>query len=130
MESEPTQRDLSDALAGIAHLRLLVLHGSRATGTHHEGSDWDLGYLADGPIDVETLHARLTTVLGTDAVDLVDLNRASAVLRFRAARDGRPFLARPPEAWEEFVLTATRFWCDAGSVLARAHDRVLAELTP
>ena len=50
MDSEPTQRDLSDALAWIAHLRLL-LHGSRATGTHHDGSDRDLGYLADGPID-------------------------------------------------------------------------------
>lgn len=93
MESEPTPRDLIDALAGSAHLRLLVLHGSRATGTHHEGSDRDLCYLADGPIDVETLHARLTTVLGTDAVDLVDPDRASAVLRFRAARDGRPSLA-------------------------------------
>jgi len=114
----------------MEQLRLLVLHGSRASGTQHENSDWDLGYLATAPLDPGDLHLRVTDSLGTEAVDLVDLGRASALLRFRVARDGKPVVARPPTAWTEFVLAATHFWCDAGPVIERAHDELLAELAP
>ncbi len=130
MDDATAFRRLCDRLAGLDELRLLVLHGSRASGTHHEASDWDLGYLATAPLDPGELHLQVTDALGTEAVDLVDLDRASALLRFRAARDGRPIVARPPGAWTRFVLDATHFWCDAGPVIERAHDELLAELAP
>jgi predicted nucleotidyltransferase len=109
-------------------LRLLLVHGSRARGDAHAASDWDLGYLADDALDVGLLHAELAHALGTDDVDLVDLARASALLRFETARDGRVVLADPPEVHQGFVLEATLFWCDAGPVIERAHAAVLASL--
>ncbi|TVR28027.1 MAG: nucleotidyltransferase domain-containing protein [Nitriliruptor sp.] len=130
MDDETALRRLRDRLADMEQLRLLVLHGSRASGTQHENSDWDLGYLATAPLDPGELHLQVTDALATEAVDLVDLDRASALLRFRAARDGKPVVARPQGAWTEFVLAATHFWCDAGPVIERAHDELLAELAP
>jgi predicted nucleotidyltransferase len=119
---------LRDVAARHPALRLLLVHGSRARGDAHATSDWDLGYLADDALDVGLLHGELAQVLGTDAVDLVDLDRASALLRVEAARHGRVVVAHPPEVHQRFVLTATLFWCDAGPVIERAQAAVLASL--
>jgi predicted nucleotidyltransferase len=70
-------------------LRLLLLFGSRARDESHHRSDWDFGYLATPDMDRETLQGRLAEVLRTDRIDMVDLERASGLLRYRAARDGR-----------------------------------------
>ena len=81
------------ALSGIAAtnrgLSLLVLFGSRARRDSREGSDWDLGYLAGPEMDTSALLLDVVTALGTDRVDLVDLARAGAQVRFRAAAEGR-----------------------------------------
>ena len=61
---------------------------SRARGDGAPDADWDIGIV--GPVDIAGLAADLTAALGTDDVDLVHLDRASALLRFRAARDGVP----------------------------------------
>lgn len=109
-------------------LRLLLLLGSRANGTAHEKSDWDLGYLAGVDLDVGTLMADLTTALGTDDVDLVDLAGASAVLRRNAAVDGRALLQSVPGAFADFQVEAMTFWCDVEPVLRAAHCDVLRAL--
>lgn len=113
-----------DAVAG-SHpgLALLVLLGSRARGQEHAGSDWDLGFLADPDVDRLALHADLTQLLGTDAVDLVDLRAASAVLRRDAAAHGQALVG--PAAFVEFAVEATLFWCDIEPVVREAHDAVL-----
>ncbi|HEU0087176.1 MAG TPA: nucleotidyltransferase domain-containing protein [Pseudonocardiaceae bacterium] len=111
-----------------AALRLAVLHGSRARGDAAEGSDWDLGVLADDPPDLLGLTATLTEILGTDKVDVVDLRRTGALLRYRAARDGIPLLERPAGEFQRFQLEAVQFWCDAEPVIRRAYDDVLAAL--
>jgi predicted nucleotidyltransferase len=89
-----------EQLAGIgarhANLRLLLLFGSRARGDAQEGSDWDLGYLAREGFDPDTLLLDLVNALGTDRIDLVDLARAGAQVRFRAAGDGRALYEREP----------------------------------
>lgn len=127
--------DIEEALAALERvaaqhgdLQLLVLHGSRSRGQLHDRSDWDLGYLADGSFDPAALHSDLTRTLATDDVDLADLARASALLRFRAARDGRCVYEGQPGRFDAFVLEATRFWCDIEPVVRRAHDAVLSRL--
>lgn len=127
--------DTDDALAAVRHaaashagLRLLVLHGSRSRGRQHAGSDWDFGYRADDRFDPSLLQAGLTEVLGTDRVDLTDLDRASALLRFEAARHGIAVHEGAPGAFQEFALAATLFWCAAEPVIRRAHEAVLASL--
>ena len=114
--------------AAMSGVEVLVLHGSRARGDGGPGSDWDFGALTDGTTDLAALLAALTGVLGTDAVDLVDLRRASALLRYRAARDGVVLVERRKDAFREFQLEAVRFWCDAGPVIRAAQDDVLAAL--
>jgi predicted nucleotidyltransferase len=107
-------------------LSMLVLFGSRARGDAHASSDWDLGFI--GAVEQDRLLLDLVTVLGTDRIDLVDLERAGGVLRYRAARDGRVVFERSRAAFERFWLEAVHFWCDAYPVLQRGYDDVLAEL--
>lgn len=113
-----------------AGVELLVLHGSRARGDATPTSDWDLGYLPgpDADVDTPSLVDAVASVVGTDTVDVVDLARASALLRFRAARDGVALIERRTDAFLDFRLEAVRFWCDAGSVIRAAQADVLASL--
>lgn len=119
---------ISALLARRPGVLLAVLHGSRARGDGGPASDWDIGVVTDGGVDLAALTADLASALGTDAVDVVDLGRASALLRYRAARDGVALLERAPDAFLEFRVEATRFWCDAGLVVRAAQERVLADL--
>ena len=67
-------------------------------------------------------------VVGTDRVDLVDLQRASGLVRYRVARDGHTVFEAAPGLADRFRLEAADFWCDAVSLLRRGYDDVLAEL--
>ena len=104
---------------------LLVLFGSRARGQEGGTSDWDFGYLAGEEFDADDLLPGLVRALGDDRIDLVDLRRAGALVRFRAARDGIVIYQSQPERFERFQLEAASFWCDIEPVLHRAYDRLL-----
>jgi predicted nucleotidyltransferase len=114
--------------AATAGLDLMVLFGSRARGDAHEGSDWDIGYMGDGSPDPLELRAQLVTALGTEAIDVVDLARASGLVRFRAARDGRLIFERVPGGFLDYAETVALFWCDVEPVVRAAHEQTLREL--
>ena len=119
------------ALAQLAQrtgVDVMMLFGSRGRGDAHARSDWDVGYLADRDIDVPALLAAIVEIVGSDRVDLVDLQRASGLLRYRAARDGLLVYEAHPRLAERFRLDAAQFWCDAAPVLRRGYEGVLAEL--
>lgn len=111
----------------MAGVRLLVLHGSRARDDAHSGSDWDFGALLDPDADPLDLAVALASAVGSDSVDLADLSRSSALLRYRAARDGIALWERTGEEFLTFQLEAVGFWCDAGPVIQSAQRDVLAE---
>ncbi|HYD09383.1 MAG TPA: nucleotidyltransferase domain-containing protein, partial [Acidimicrobiales bacterium] len=48
---------VAERLASVVGVRAVVLGGSRATGTHHEGSDWDFGLYYDGALDTGALRS-------------------------------------------------------------------------
>jgi hypothetical protein len=73
----------TDPLAERFGLRVLVAFGS-ATSTDANAADLDLGYLAGGPVDLLDLLSALYDLTGYDGIDLVDLTRASIVLRAEA----------------------------------------------
>lgn len=127
-ESDLGARAAQAVSARHPSLRLLVLFGSRARDEGGQGSDWDFAYLADRGLDPLALRADLVERLGTDQLDLADLERAGGLLRFRAARDGRVLFEREPEAFARFWMDAVRFWCDAQPVVAAAYEDVLARL--
>ena len=112
---------------GRAGLRLLLVFGSQARGDARDGSDWDLGYLGAAELDVEGLLADVVEVVGTERVDLVDLARAGAQLRYRAAAEGRQ-LYSADGAFEWFWIAAVSFWCDAGPVIRAGYEGVLSSL--
>ena len=118
------------ARIGARHpkLRLLLLFGSRARGDARERSDWDLGYLADDGFDPDALLLDLVNALGTDRVDLVDLARAGAQLRFRAVGDGRVLYEAAPGLFGKLWIEAVDFWCDIEPLLRDGYAQVLARL--
>ena len=127
-----TPDSIFDALAltarAVRGLDLLILFGSRASGVARPGADWDFGYLADEAADVPALLAALVEVLQDDRVDLVDLRRASGLLRYRAARDGRLLHESAPDLFDRYRLEAARFWCDNAPIFERGYDEVLESL--
>ena len=109
-------------------LRLLVLYGSRARGEASARSDWDFGYVADPDCDIGGLAAALGAAVGSDDVDLVDLARASGLLRQRAASEGQLLFEREPGNHERFVIEAVQFWLDAGRTISESQEAVLEQL--
>ena len=126
--AESTLESLRCLALDAPGLELLVLFGSRARGDAHGASDWDFGYLATESFDPAAFAAALVGMLGTEKVDLVNLDRASGLLRYRAARDGRTVVERRPGLADRFWLSAVDFWCDASPLLERGYADVLAAL--
>ena len=124
--STDTLRALS-AVARHHQLDWLALHGSRATGSTHPASDWDLAFEAqDRPIDLLALRADVVDVLNTDHVDISNARPASALFRFRVARDGQLLFEREPGLWKAFRFLAIRTWCDMEPVLRPAFEARIA----
>lgn len=121
---------LQQAAARAPGLELLVLFGSRARGECRRGSDWDLGFLSGPGFDPDALLADAALILQSDRVDLVDLGRASGLLRFRAATDGRALFEAHPGSFDAFCIDAARFWLDVAPVLDRAYAELLAGIAP
>ena len=88
------------------------------------------GYIGSTTFDPDRLLAAIVAAVGSDRVDLIDLTRAGAQLRFRAAGDGRPLLEADPGAFSRFWLDAVSFWCDVEPIVRAGYDQVLTELGP
>lgn len=125
--SDDLRSRLADAAQQTAGVGWLVLHGSRARGEERPGSDWDFAFRAAGAVDVPALVERLGAIVPGD-VDLVNVERASAVLRFNVARDGVLLFERRPRAFDDFREQVSRFWCEAGAVIDKAQAAMLARL--
>jgi predicted nucleotidyltransferase len=121
---------LVEAARATRGLELLLLFGSRARGDAHAASDWDFGYVAAPEVDAPGLLARIVEAVGSDRVDLVDLDAAGGLLRYRAARDGWTVFETEPTRGDRFRVDAARFWCDTEPILKRGYEAVLAELKP
>src|SRR3990167_2018061 len=84
-------------------LRLILLFGSVATGKVNKKSDIDLAFLFDKPIDMLALTNRVIRLLRTDNIDVIDLRRASPLLKYSAVRHGKPLYEREPGMFNEFI---------------------------
>jgi predicted nucleotidyltransferase len=126
-------RPETDRIAELARhspgLHLLVLFGSRARGDVHPGSDWDLGYLAGAAFDPDDLMARLVLVLETERVDLVNLDRANGLLRYRAAAEAQVLFESDPDQFAGFWFKAVSYWCDMGPIIRAGYEEILEGLS-
>lgn len=97
---------------GFEGLQLVLVFGSVVSGVVHKQSDIDLAFLFDKPVDILALTNRVIRLLHTDNVDVIDLKRASPLLRFSAAKNGRPIYERSPGVFNEFCSLAFRMYAD------------------
>lgn len=107
---------LSQMLDSEPMLAFAVLVGSRANGTQHAESDWDIALcwqpefsgmnkLAQEEMLRQTLaHALKVTA---DKVDLIDLPRSNLAMRANAAEQGKVLKGEDTLAWARFL---TRTW--------------------
>jgi predicted nucleotidyltransferase len=119
---------LTEDVRNVTGLDLLVLHGSRARGDAHALSDWDFGYEAGADFDPDALLGVLAERLNAGRIDLVDLGRAGALLRYRAARDGLVIIERVPGRFQQFWLDSVDTWCDLAPVLEPLYAQILESL--
>jgi len=108
-----------DGLAAVCekyHLSLVVLYGSQARGTARPDSDQDVGVLKqEGVVGEEeflSLHLELSRALGLGNLDLVDLRRASPLLKYEAARTGRALYEARPGTFRLFHTLAWKLYQD------------------
>jgi predicted nucleotidyltransferase len=93
-------------------LRLILLFGSVVTGKVNKKSDIDLAFLFDKPIDLLAITNRVIRLLHTDNVDVVDLRRASPLLKFSAVKSSMLLYEREPGLFNEFYSLAFRMYVD------------------
>jgi len=122
------------AVRSILHgrgLRLAVLFGSAARGALRDDSDVDVGIVPHDP--AQSLHDELALQAALEralcrSVDLVRLDRASVLLRWRVAREGVPLLADPAREWPRFVAWVGIEHAEFAPLYARAAERFRRKL--
>jgi predicted nucleotidyltransferase len=118
MEKPKTSLSINDVKERLAPLfrregpQLVLLFGSMAKGSVHGKSDIDLGFLFDEPVDVLALTNEVVKLLHSDRVDVVDLRRASPLLKFSAAKKGTVLYERSDGLFNQFLSLAFRMYVD------------------
>ena len=109
---------LRDVLSAQDALEFAVLVGSRATGSAHALSDWDIALqwspaLAwmDALGRTEMLRSQLSQALDISpaAIDLIELRRANLAMRASVVEEGIPLAGEDRLAWSHFLQ---RTWRD------------------
>ena len=93
-------------------LQFVLLFGSAASGKTHKESDIDLAFLYDEPVGILGLTNQVIRLLHTDHVDVVDLHRASPLLRISASKQGILLYERSPGLFHAFYSLAFRRYID------------------
>ena len=108
---------LTDTLSGEPQLEFAVLIGSRAAGTAHSDSDWDIALQWKADLDwldvlanTETLRRKLAKTMTTtiDKIDLIELRRANLTMRANVAENGVPLMGEDALAWGHFLQRTWR----------------------
>jgi predicted nucleotidyltransferase len=103
-------------------LRFIILFGSQAKGKGHAKSDIDIGFLFDTPSNVLELTNNVIRLLRKDNVDVVDLGKASPLLRYSVAKKGVLLYEREPGLFTQFFSLSYRMYVDTKK-LREARDR-------
>ncbi|MGE5554332.1 MAG: type VII toxin-antitoxin system MntA family adenylyltransferase antitoxin [Betaproteobacteria bacterium] len=122
---------LKPVFAGRADVVAVYLFGSHASPEETEQSDVDLGVIFRSRptlTDELNLEVAVCAALGTDRVDLVNLNRAGVDLQFRALQEGATLFCADDEARADFVEEVLDRHGDFGLTVYMLHQDFLAGL--
>ena len=109
-------------------LRLFIVFGSQGLKQAAPTSDWDLAFIADPGLDLGALYTDLILLLGTDGIDVVNLETANALHRFIAAQSSVPIFEKSSGEHEKFWFEAVNFWCDSGPLIKKEYHALLNTL--
>lgn len=112
-------------LLGERAVEVAYLFGSLADSGERSPGDVDLAILT-GDEPAHLMREDLHEALGTQRLDLVDLGRASPLLRFHVVRDGTLLYARDHDALNRFELETLHLYRDTAP-LRRRHRQILRE---
>ena len=114
---EPYQQVLRRLLCGEQDIAFAVLVGSRANGTTHPESDWDVALQWAPHPDwmavlgkTETLRRKIAEAVDVklDQIDLIDLRRANLAMRASVAEEGVLLTVENTLAWSHFLRRTWR----------------------
>ncbi|MCK6462619.1 MAG: nucleotidyltransferase domain-containing protein [Candidatus Pacebacteria bacterium] len=101
-------------------LSLVVLFGSQATGKTRRGSDVDIAYLSEKPLELmeeSSLSIALMEIFKTNFVDLVSLRNASPLLQKEIADNAVVVFESKKTLFSEFVINAFKKYFDTKKLL-------------
>lgn len=133
----PLPTDIEERLESLAPLLekkgvlLAYLFGSLAAKdekAQRQPGDVDLAVLTkEGP--AWELQEALVESLGTDRLDLVDLRRASPVLRFEILRGGRPIYISDESIRERYEMETLHLYRDTEPMRRRQREALKERMT-
>jgi uncharacterized protein len=112
------------AVLAEAGVLLAYLFGSLAQG--RPGNDVDLALLTPPENPPYRLRDIITGCLDTERVDIVDLRRASPVLKFTVISDGRCLYAAHDDIRHNFIMATLRQYQDT-NYLRETQNKILRE---
>lgn len=114
-ERMPSFKEIREELGPLFKedgLQFVLLFGSAGQKKMHKKSDIDLAFYFDKPVDIVDLTNEVVRLLRTDNVDVVDLSRASPLLKFAAVKTGRLLYEKTPGLFNAFCSLAFRMYAD------------------
>ncbi|MCL6610925.1 MAG: nucleotidyltransferase domain-containing protein [Peptococcaceae bacterium] len=122
-----TIKKIGEYLAAQKDVAAAYLFGSHGTLQEHGFSDIDLGLVYYPGMEPDfrrelALEAKLSMILGTDNLDLVNLNRASLQLRYRAVAEGTLLFEGGPDTLSDFLEQTYRLYGDYQIDLKAFYD--------
>ena len=132
MEIHQLQREQIAIIAKKFGLSLVLLFGSAARNQMHAQSDIDIAYLANKPLDLQTLlslNQDLQEVLGSSQhpIDLVDASNAPPLLS-RLIIDDAIVLFGSPTDEDAFHRLANKRFIDAKPLFTATHNYIYERL--
>ena len=107
-----TEKEIKSKLSPLFKgkgLRLAILFGSAVSGKAHSNSDIDIAFLFEKPVAILEL---TNTVIRLLHVDVIDLRKASPLLKFSAVKKGKLLFEKTPGIFNEFYSLAFRMYVD------------------
>lgn len=102
----------------------MIAFGSIATGATRPDSDIDLAVMGRRPLDLVPLTNAVARLLQTDAVDVVDLRRATPLLMMEVVRGGHLLYERVPGSYATFCSLAHRRYVDTAKLRAAQREAI------
>lgn len=93
-------------------LQLVLLFGSVVSGRSHRHSDIDIAFLFDTTVDILSLTNRVVRLLHVDNIDVVDLRRATPLLKFSIVNKSKCLYEREGGIFNTFYSLAFRRYID------------------